>query len=447
MKSIMKPIILAVSFLIFSLGILAQNPIVPPGVYIADPEAHVWKDGKLYIYGSRDESADYWCSYDYHVLSTVDMVHWNIDENSFSSRGINDQVTSNDKLLFAPDCAYKDDTYYLYYCSPGDKHGEGVATSKSPYGPFINGTDIKGAYQIDPAVFIDDDGQGYYFWGQVKPKVAKLNDDMISIDTTTIMCPLEDSAVKFFHEGASIRKIGNTYYLVFADESRNSTPSCMGYATSSSPMGPYTYKGVIIDNMGCDPNVWNNHGSIEQFNGQWYVFYHRSTHGSQLFRKACVEPIKINEDGSIDEVEMTSQGAGGPLNAFNHIQAEWACKLGGHARIEDYKEKDLWHGKLAKIQNKDWAVYKYIDFKKGASKMTIKTIGASSGGEVEIWTGAIGHGKLLGTCIIESVNNMNSYNVWSSDIIKTSGIQAVYLKFTGADEKLFDIDWFSFSEK
>ena len=81
----MKSTILAVSFIICSLSILAQNPIVPPGVYIADPEAHVWKDGKLYIYGSRDESADYWCSYDYHVLSTINMVHWNIDENSFSS--------------------------------------------------------------------------------------------------------------------------------------------------------------------------------------------------------------------------------------------------------------------------------------------------------------------------------------------------------------------------
>jgi hypothetical protein len=375
------------------------------------------------------------------------MVHWNIDENSFSSRGINDQVASNDKLLFAPDCAYKDGTYYLYYCSPGDTHGEGVATSKSPNGPFIDGTDINGAYQIDPAVFIDDDGQAYYFWGQVKPKVAKLSDDMKSIDTTTINYPLEDTAVKYFHEGTSIRKIGNMYYMVFADESRNSTPSCLAYATSSSPMGPYTYKGVIIDNIDCDPKVWNNHGSIEQFNGQWYVFYHRSTHGSQLFRKACIEPITINEDGSIDEVEMTSQGASEPLNAFNQIQAEWACKLSGNVRIEDYKEKDLWHGKLAKIKNKDCVVYKYIDFKDGASKFDIKILGASSEGQVEIWTGGIDNGKHIGTCAIESVNNKNSYSISSCSIKETSGVHAVYLKFIGTNEKLFEIDWFSFSKE
>ena len=442
----MKNRLLIIVIFVLGLRVWAQNPIVPPGMYIADPEAHVWNDDKLYIYGSRDESADYWCSYDYHVLSTSDMIHWNIDENSFSSKGINDQVASNDKLLFAPDCAYKNGTYYLYYCSPGNKHGEGVATSKSPNGPFVNGTDIEGAYQIDPAVFIDDDGQGYYFWGQGKPKVAKLSDDMKSIDTTSISYPLEDTAAKYFHEGTSIRKIGNTYYMVFADESRNSTPSSLGYATSSSPTGPYIYKGIIIDNISCDPNVWNNHGSIEEFNGQWYVFYHRSTHGTKLFRKACVEPITINQDGTIDEVEMTSQGAADPLNAFNHIQAEWACKLGGHARVEDYKEKDLWYGKLAKIQNNDWAAYKYINFENGVSKFNIKTIGSSSGGKVEIWATAVDNGKLLGTCIIEPDDNKSSYNISSCEIKKIRGVHAVYLKFKGTDGNLFEIDWFSFNK-
>ena len=83
----MKNRLLVIVIFVLGLRVWAQNPIVPPGMYIADPEAHVWNDDKLYIYGSRDESADYWCSYDYHVLSTSDMIHWNIDENSFSSKG------------------------------------------------------------------------------------------------------------------------------------------------------------------------------------------------------------------------------------------------------------------------------------------------------------------------------------------------------------------------
>ena len=166
-----------------------------------------------------------------------------------------------------------------------------------------------------------------------------------------------------------------------------------------------------------------------------------------MFRKACVEPITINKDGSIDEVEMTSQGAGGNLNAFNQIQAEWACKLSNNARIEDYKEKDLWHGKLAKIKNQDYAVYKYIDFKEGASKFDVKILGASFGGKVEIWTENIGSGKLIGTCIVDAVNNKNSYSISSCNIKETSGVHAVYLKFIGTDEKLFEIDWFSFSRQ
>lgn len=108
-------------------------------------------------------------------------------------------------------------------------------------------------------------------------------------------------------------------YLVYADLSRADMPTCIGYATSKAPFGPYTYGGVIVDNDHCNPNNWNNHGSIAKFNGQWYVFYHRSTHGCNKMRKACVEPITFNPDGSIPEVEMTSQGAGGPLEATSEI--------------------------------------------------------------------------------------------------------------------------------
>ena len=85
--------LLTTSFLIVcSFLTLAQNPIVPPGVYMADPTARVWEDGILYIYGSVDESPDYYCSYNYHVLSTNDLVHWTIHENRFSSKGSKDHV-------------------------------------------------------------------------------------------------------------------------------------------------------------------------------------------------------------------------------------------------------------------------------------------------------------------------------------------------------------------
>ncbi|QCX40365.1 hypothetical protein FF125_18635 [Aureibaculum algae] len=208
--------IVLLSFFFFK-SINAQNPITAPGMYIADPEAHAWKDGKLYIYGSRDESDAYWCSYTHHVLSTSNLKNWQITKNAFASKGEFDQVDYHDKLLFAPDAAYNNGIYYLYYCSPGKDFTEGVATSKNPNGPFQNGKQIKGAYQIDPAVLIDDDGKGYYYWGQGKPKVARLKANLIEIDSTTITEPMDEKGNTAFHEGSSIRKIGDLYYLVFAD--------------------------------------------------------------------------------------------------------------------------------------------------------------------------------------------------------------------------------------
>ncbi|MFQ9395775.1 MAG: family 43 glycosylhydrolase [Lachnospiraceae bacterium] len=111
-----------------------------------------------------------------------------------------------------------------------------------------------------------------------------------------------------FHEGSSIRKINGKYYMVYADISRG-RPTCLGYAISDNPLGPYEKKGIIIDNNGCDPSSWNDHGSIQKIGEDYYVFYHRSTHNSVYSRRVCAEKIQINEDGTIDEVEMTTQGA------------------------------------------------------------------------------------------------------------------------------------------
>jgi len=135
-----------------------------------------------------------------------------------------------------------------------------------------------------------------------------------------------------FHEGSSMRKIGDTYYYVFADDSRGK-PTSLGYATGPTPLGPFTYRGVIIDNDGCDPGSWNNHGSIERFGDQWYVFYHRSSGDSVARRRLCVEPIVIAEDGSIAEVPMTSQGVGRPFTVGERIDGWRACQVRGGAFV------------------------------------------------------------------------------------------------------------------
>lgn len=313
---------------------------------IPDGEAHVMPDGKVYIYGSMDIEEDAWCSDRYRVIFSDDLMHWEESDISFTIEDVPwadeieepaylDEVKSYDDLpeailtflpeearempigqflpilknilieqqkkksLFAPDCIYKDGKYYLYFCLSDES--EGVAVSDSPTGPFKNAVrlPVKG---IDPAVFIDDDGQAYYYWGQFRSCGARLNPDMMSIDENSIVEGLLTEKVHHFHEGSSMRKRGDIYYYVFADIS-SGKPSSLGYATSSSPLGPFTYQGVIVDNRSLNPESWNNHGSIEEVNGQWYVFFHVSTKG-QYVRRACMAPIKFDENGLISRVNL-----------------------------------------------------------------------------------------------------------------------------------------------
>lgn len=410
-------------------------------MYIADPEGHQWADGKMYVYGSRDESTKHYCSWKYHVLSSRDLIHWDIDENSFSSRGPDSQVPYDDGLLFAPDCAYHDGTYYLYYCLASGGEDEGVATSRSPYGPFVDGRKIRGISQIDPAVFIDDDGQAYLYWGQFNAKAARLKPNMVEIEPGTVQENVLTEKEHFFHEGSSMRKRNGVYYYVYAHIGRRGRPTCLGYATGSSPLGPFKYQGVIVDNYGCDPQVWNNHGSIAEFDGRWYVLYHRSTHASQMMRKACIEPIAFNPDGTIPEVEMTTQGAAGPLSAFSRIEAETACRLSGSVRIEAYDgSKEL----LAEIHDGDTAAYKWIDFGRGARRFTAKVMGQGDGGRIEIHVGEPS-GKPVGICVIEPSGTPDRWSTHTCDIEATVGVQAVYLRFLGGEGRLFNLDWLTFS--
>lgn len=430
-------------FFVLSLNTYSQNPITPAGVYLADPSAKVMPDGRLYIYGSLDESCSYYCSYRHHVMATTDMREWAVYENRFASKGEGDAVGYNDDLLFAPDCAVANDSFYLYYCQP-NADAEGVAVSSNPAGPFLRGQklDLGGHQQIDPCVFIDDDGQAYYVWGQFTLKMAKLMPNMRELDLTTLKDSIITEKNHFFHEGAYLTKRKGIYYLVFADISRGNMPTCLGYATSTNVFGPYTYRGVIIDNNFCNPGNWNNHGSIAEFGDRWYVFYHRSTHGCNMMRKACVEPIIFRPDGSIPEVEMTSQGAAGPLDAFRTIEAEQACLLHGGMLIEADGQAEV----LARIDKGSRAAFKYIHFGPGADSITVRVrTGTSTGGfNLKLdqpW------GEHLGYVHIDKRANGPEWREVSFPIKNTSGVHAVWFDFyllEGASVLDCAVDWFRF---
>ena len=439
-----KKIITALIAVFSMITVNAQNPIFPLGMYIADPSAHVWSDGKMYVYGSRDESPDYYCSWSHHVFASDDLIHWTVTENAFASKGVGDQVPYNDAFLFAPDCQYKNGMYYLYYCMSDPILAEGVATSTSPTGPFTNAKPIKlrGFNEIDPCVFMDDDGQAYYIWGQFSAKVAKLKPNMTEIDTNTIVNGVVTEKEHFFHEGGYMVKRNGIYYFVYAHMGRAGRPTCIGYSTSKSPFGPFKYGGVIVDNDHCDPSVWNNHGSIVEFKGKWYVFYHRATHNTFSMRKTCVEPITFNEDGSINEVEMTTQGAGAPLKATSQIDAERACLLYGNVRIQGFGENNEI---LAGIRNADFAAYKYIDFGDGVETITIRVAPGKNQGKIEVvanhsWDYSVGYIDVPGN------GDGKTWITLTGKVKGLKGVKALWFKFVGQGDDLFKVDWFNFSK-
>jgi len=437
-----KTVALQFVLFIINLGnIQAQNPISPPGVYIADPSPKVWEDGNLYVYGSTDESCEQYCSAKHDVLYTSDMINWEIADSVFASTGINDEVPYNETLLFAPDVEKKGDMYYMYYCQPYPQAPEGVATSKSPLGPFGNGQkiDLGGYNQIDPSVFIDDDGTAYYLWGQFSLKMARLKPNMKELDKISIQTDVITEEDHFFHEGAYLTKRDDIYYLVYADISREDKPTCIGYATSTSPFGPYTYGGVIVDNSGSNPGNWNNHGSIAKFKDQWYVFYHRSTHGCKTMRKAAIEKIHFLPNGSIPEVEMTSQGAGPPLDAKQEIDAASACLLHGNVRIEAISAHN--EG-LTQFRNGDEAIYKFLDFGKGIKSMSIR-IRRLNGGKLHIFSDKPWH-KRLAIVEISSGTMQNDWETLTLEVNSESGIHALWLQAHGGEGDLFEIDWLKF---
>lgn len=431
----------------------ALNPIVPPGVYIADPEARVMPDGRIYVYGSRDVPQYTWCSKAYHVLSSDDMTNWHIEQFSFATDGLGKQTDYTSRVLYAPDCIYHNGKYYLYYCLAGEKtDDEGVAIADSPYGPFRNGKVIKRAEGIDPSVFIDDDGQAYLYWGQAYAKGAKLSSDMTRLEGE-ISDSLLTYEVHAFNEASSVRKRGGIYYYIYGGHQRHGESNCatLNYATSTSPLGPFTYRGVIIDNYHSQTNVVNNHGSIVEIDGNWYIFYHRPTHGTSSMRKVCVEPIHFNSDGTIQEVEMTTQGVGGPIDPFMRMDAARACQMNGNLTVQCRRpDNDIPVEYLANIRHNDYAIWRYYDFDLNqATHFMCKTWGNTSDAVIEIRLDSP-QGTLLGSCPVGAMQQEVAYEIHSTQVAPAKGVHALVLVFKNTsgktDANLMNLEWLRFTK-
>ncbi len=355
------------------------NPYMPLWEHIPDGEPYVFEDpdqpGKyrVYVYGSHDNIVTNYCGRDQVVWSaSVDSLNnWRydgvilvVDKNAkgepFDSAGTAD-------VLFAPDVTMATDangkkTYYLF---PNDQTGfrNGlIAKSDRPDGPFEvcnwnaeNPNQVNGVLQFDPAVFVDDDGRVYGYWGFERSYAAEFDPTTMAtvkpgteIVEDMISGRYQEGKFRFF-EASSIRKIKDKYVFIysrFTEEGEFGLPMSnytLAYAYSDNPLGPWTYGGTIIDGRGREKDEQGNviasatpdgntHGSICEINGKWYVFYHRQTGTDEYARQAMVAPIEVKvEEGKggkveISEGEYTSEGfALNGLNPLERHSAGIAC--------------------------------------------------------------------------------------------------------------------------
>ncbi len=308
-------------------------------IYTADPSAHVF-DGKIYIYPSHDidagvpedDNGAHFAMRDYHILS-MDSVGGKVTDHGVAL-DIKD-VPWAGRQLWAPDAAFKNGTYYLYFPvkDKNDVFKIGVATSKSPTGPFkAQPEPIKGSLSIDPAVFTDTDGKTYMYFGGIwggqlqrwrtgnydstskeptgdepalSAKIARLSDDMLSfaepvkdiqiIDKDGKPLTAKDNNRRFF-EGSWMYKYNGKYYFTYSTGDTH----YLSYAIGDNPYGPFTYTGVILNPV----QGWTTHHSIVEFKGKWYLFYH----DTQLSNKTHLRNIKVTElkhrpDGTIETID------------------------------------------------------------------------------------------------------------------------------------------------
>lgn len=473
------------------------NPFLPLNTYIADGEPHVFGN-RVYLFGSHDKAGgDTYCmrNYEFWSAPVKDLETWSCKGVSY--RADQDPLYGEKlKYMYAPDVVQGNDgRFYLYYCMSGEKGAGGYGGPISvavcdtldghyEYYGFVrspDGSPMLKYVTFDPAV-INDAGVIRLYYGTWYPfheygkllepifrkvesklfgkTVAEIracpdgimgaNHVILADDMLTIVsepCHILPSRVKGtsfekhpFFEGSSIRKIGSTYYFIYSSSKGHE----LCYATSSYPDRAFVYGGTIVSNgdVGYQGRrerdrlnaTGTNHGSIERINGQWYVFYHRNTHKSAYSRQACAESIEIWSDGSIPQVEMTSQGVGRSLEADRTYPASICCNLYSglmpHIGNGVIKKSipfiaDEDGRQIVVATNKTRIVYKYFDLADGEYILTMRCKSGGSG-KLSVQTG-----------LDEAIALTKPSKTWDTMEIPCSfrtGIQPLILHYHGSKE-------------
>ena len=467
--------------------IRGANPYMPLWEHVPDGEPRVFThngETRVYVYGSHDTERTQYCGRDYVVWSAPadDLTNWTCHGTCYRAE--------DDSILFAPDVVRKGDTYYMY---AAERQGSviRVASAKQPWGPFTD--PVKTELGFDPGVLVDDDERVYAYWGFCKAYCAELNDDMATIREGTLrenpmshcraMWAPDDGGAgeDAFFEASSPRKIFGKYVYIYSKRVEKRMPElgvyedCNGflsYKWSDRPLdgfregGDISFNGGEIitgeDGTGIMTYRWgNNHGSVMEVNGHWYVFYHRQTGTDEYARQAMMEPIDaaLGKDGKVylgkityrdgqpvssAPVEMTSQGPQvNGLDARKQISAGYACHLyGGNARAyiaPVYTQSDEASAPVKDITDGLTAGYRYLQFGANPPKTVTVRTSAGTGVKVSVRIDAY-DGKEIAAFSVPAGDRETTAEL-SAGVI---GKHAVYFRFTVPENEKAVFDSFTF---
>lgn len=395
---------------------------------------------------------------DYHVFSSENLIDWQ-DHGVIISQQDVPWGNPEGYSMWAPDCVYKNGKYYFFFPNaPQNGHGFGigVATASKPEGPFTcEAQPINGISGIDPCVLLDDDGSAYIYWGGMGIRGAKLKDNLLEVDGelqevkfpdrkdengNTIKMPAMKIAGKEmkglpegFKEGPFAFKHNGKYYLTFPWVRKENGTETLAYAMSDSPLGPWTFKGIIMEEHanGC----WTNHHSIVNYKGQWYLFYHRNDYSPKFDknRSVCIDKLSFNADGSIQEVKPTLRGVG-ISPATKPIQIDRYSSISGNVKtnyVMAFMPQMGWQVSLQK-----GASVKYTDVDFSGIK-PIAVVRAQGNGTIAIKV----NGKMITTMDVNAVRMSEEYTTTTPVTAGTNNIADIEVVCTSGE---VDIDWIRF---
>jgi hypothetical protein len=423
----------------------ATNPFVTDA-FTADPTARVF-EGRVYVYPSHDireppgytGRPNWFVMEDYHVYSSANLTDWT-DHGVILTQKDVPWADPAGFAMWAPDCVFNDGKYYFYFPAKA-KDGSrriGVAVADSPAGPFKPEAsymaDVSG---IDPGVFIDKDGSAYMYWGSHDALVmARLKPNMLEIEGTPVA--IDNLPKKGLQEGPFVFERKGVYFLTYPHVANKIER--LEYATSDSPMGPFKWAGVMLDES--ESGCWTVHQSVVEYQGQWYLFYHDRDLSPSFDKRRAIRADKLyfNDDGSIRKVIPTLRGVG-LVKAASQIQLDRYSARSGDAVAASFLDDANPHAgwKIALGTAPSWVRFNDVDFGRGGQKKIEMRARSTGKGALEIRLDSQ-DGPVIGRVKVEGGTDWTVAKAGARKV--PAGVHDLIVTQPG--DQAVEVDWVSF---